>query len=124
MSAKPEIVISSTDYDRLYALLDKLPASATTVLLSDELERAEIIDAKFMPPDVVAMHSTVIFTILSTQKSFTYKLVYPHEAKSNELLSILTPVGSALIGLSVGQEIEWPLGNNRSTTVRIDNIVH
>ena len=124
MTTKPAIVISSTDYDRLYALLDKLPDSATTALLSEELERAEIIDAGSIPPDVVTMHSTVMFTILSTQKSFTYKLVYPHEAKSNELLSILTPVGSALIGLSVGQEIEWPLGNNRSTTVRIDNIVH
>jgi len=123
MSAKPKIMISFRDYDRLYAVLDKLPISVTTELLADELERAQLVDDGGLPPTVVAMHSTVMFTLLATKKSFTYKLVYPHEATSNQLLSILTPVGSALIGLSAGQEIQWPLDNGRSTTVRIDKVV-
>lgn len=124
MTQQPQIMISASDYDLLYEMLEKLPDSEATEKLAGELERAEIIDAESMPSDVVTMHSTVMFTILSSQKSFTYKLVYPSEAKASELLSILTPVGSALIGLSVGQEIEWPLGNNRSTTVRIDKVLH
>jgi len=123
MTSKPQIMISESDYDQLYAMLDKLPDNDAAKRLADELERAEIIAVESMPSNVVAMHSTVKFTILSTQKSFTYKLVYPHEATSNDLLSILTPVGSALIGLSVGQEIEWPLERNRSTLVRIDKVV-
>ncbi len=123
MLTKPGILISTTDYDRLYIMLDKLPGSEATARLADELERAEILDPATMPPNVVTMHATVMFTLLSTQKSFTYKLVYPQEAVSAELLSILTPVGSALIGLSVGQEIEWPMERNRSTLVRIDKVV-
>lgn len=51
----------------------------------------------------------VTFTVLTTKKTFTYTLVYPHEVNADDKLSVLTPVGSALLGLSIGQEIERPL---------------
>lgn len=124
MLAKPKIVVSSDDYKRLYAIMDNIPDSDAIDRLEDELERAEIVDPESMPDNVVAMHSTVTFTVLSTQKTFTYTLVYPHESDTNGQLSVLTPVGSALLGLAVGQEIEWPLDGNRSTWVRIDKILH
>ncbi len=120
---KPKIVVSSDDYKRLNTMLDNMPDSAAIDRLVDELERAEILDSQNMPADVVAMHSTVTFTVLSTRKTFTYTLVYPHEADTSDQLSVLTPVGSALLGLSVGQEIEWPLDDNRITRVRIDAIL-
>lgn len=123
MLPKPKIIISSDDYQRLHAMLENMPDSAATDRLVNELERAEIMKPENMPDNVVTMHSTVTFTVLSTQKTFTYTLVYPHEANPDGRLSILAPVGSALIGLSVGQEIEWPLDGNRNTRVRIDQIV-
>lgn len=124
MLPKPKIMVSSDDYIRLHSMLDNMPDSAAVDRLVDELERAEIINSENMPENVVTMHSTVTFTVLSTRKTFTYTLVYPHEANSDGRLSVLTPVGSALIGLSVGQEIEWPLDDNRKARVRIDAILN
>lgn len=122
MLSKPEVMVSASDYERLNALLDELPDSDVVERLIDELERAEIVDPDKVPANVVAMQSTVTFTVLSTQKTFTYMLTYPHEATTSNKLSVLTPVGSALLGLSVGQEIEWPLEANKSTRVRIDEV--
>lgn len=122
MSAQPHILVSRDDYERIHNMLEKLPDSKATDLLVDELERAEVIDTNKLPENRVAMHSRVTFTVLTTQKTFTYKLVYPHEITTEEDLSILTPVGSALLGLSVGQEIEWPLEGGKNTRVRIDAI--
>lgn len=122
MSAKPEIIVSTDDYNRLHALLENLPDNSTVERLIDELERATVVATETMPEDVVRMQSRVVFTVLSTRKTFTYRLVYPHETTGENTLSILTPVGSALLGLSVGQEIEWPLESGKSTLVRIDSV--
>lgn len=120
MPLQPEILVTEEDYNRLYSLIEKMPASDATERLADELERAELIEREKIPANVVTMHSTVTFTIVNTRKTYTWQLVYPHEANTDNKLSILTPVGSALLGLSVGQEIEWPLDKNKSTRVRID----
>lgn len=117
---RPEILVTKNDYNRLYTLIEKLPASDATARLADELERADLIESDEIPENVVAMHSTVTFTLVNTHKTYTYQLVYPHEANAEAKLSVLTPVGSALLGLAVGQEIEWPLDKNKSTRVRID----
>lgn len=122
MLPKPNVIVSSSDYERLHAYLDGLPDSSAVDRLIDELERAEVVDTDKMPDNVVIMNSTVTFTILSSQKTCTYTLVFPHEATSAGALSVLTPVGSALLGLSVGQEIEWPVDGNKTTRVRIDAI--
>lgn len=122
MLIKPEIIISQTDYNGLNSLLDRIPESNATELLIDELERAKIVEEDTLSDSVVRMHSVVTFTVNSTKQTFTLKLVYPHEASENDTISILTPVGGALIGLSVGQSIQWPLDNDRSTTVHIDAI--
>ena len=124
MLSKPDIVVSSTDYNRLGAMLDNLPQTEITDLLTAELERARILDAGQMQPDVVMMHTTVKFTVLSTGRESTYTLAYPREVNgSDDKLSVLTPVGSALIGMSVGQEIEWPLPGGKATRVRIDKVL-
>lgn len=124
MQSKPDIVVSSTDYNRLGAMLDNLPQTEITDLLTAELERARILETEQMPPDVVMMHTTVKFTVLSTGRESTYTLAYPREVNgSADKLSVLSPVGSALIGLSVGQEIEWPLPGGKATRVRIDKVV-
>lgn len=122
MLAKPELTVSSDDYARLYSLLESMPDSETADQLMDELERAVVVEKQELPPNVVAMHSKVTFTVVSTNRTFTYKLVYPQEATEENTLSVLTPVGSALLGLSVGQEIEWPLSGKKMSLVRLDSI--
>ncbi len=123
MKKQPKVLISRDDYRRLNALLDSMPASDAIMRLIDELERAEIVDAEKMPKNVVVMNSKVTFTVLSTKSTFTYTLVYPQQAGTKDTLSILTPVGSALLGLSIGQEIEWPLPDGKTTRVRIDALL-
>jgi regulator of nucleoside diphosphate kinase len=122
MLAKPDVTVSSEDYARLSALLDSMPETPASDRLMEELERAVVVESDELPPNVVAMHSKVTFTVLSTHRTFTYRLVYPHEATGDDTLSVLTPVGSALLGLSVGQEIEWPLNGQKTTLVRLDAI--
>lgn len=123
MKKQPKVMISRDDYRRLNAMLDNMPPSDAVMRLIDELERADIVDPEKMPKNVVMMNSTVTFTVLSTSSTFTYTLVYPQQAGAENTLSVMTPVGSALLGLSIGQEMEWPLPDGKTTRVRIDALV-
>jgi len=119
---KPKIIVSNEDYDGIQAMLEKEDFMPSHDLLIDELDRAKIVPNNKLPINVVRMNSTVTFTMQSTNKTFSLTLVYPRDVKESGTLSILTPVGSALIGLSIGQEIEWPLDKNKSTVVHIDTV--
>ena len=119
---KPKIIVSIEDYDGIQAMLEKEDFMPSHDLLIDELDRAKIVPNNKLPINVVRMNSTVTFTMQSTHKTFSLTLVYPRDVKESGTLSILTPVGSALIGLSIGQEIEWPLDKNKSTVVHIDTV--
>lgn len=111
MSTKPEITISSLDSDRLYELIDSLPKNSSVGIpeLEQELARAKTVEPSQVPPTLVTMNSTVRFSVESSQDEFLLTLVYPKDiSSSNKNISILAPVGSALLGLSQGDEIEWP----------------
>jgi len=111
MSTKPEIIVSSLDADRLYNLLDSLPKNSLVGIsgLEEELTRANIVEPEEVPSTVVTMNSTVKFSVESSQEEFELTLVYPKDLDaSGTKISILAPVGSALLGLSQGDEIEWP----------------
>ena len=78
-------------------------------LLLEEIDRAAICDRRDIPQDVVTMGSSVTFIDEKSGAERTVRLVYPAEADIAEgRMSILTPVGAGLIGLSVGQSINWP----------------
>ncbi|USI78789.1 nucleoside diphosphate kinase regulator [Sphingopyxis sp. USTB-05] len=78
-------------------------------LLLEEIDRAAICGRADIPSDVVTMGSSVTFTDEKSGAERTIRLVYPAEADiSAGRMSILTPVGAGLIGLSVGQSINWP----------------
>lgn len=111
MKARPAILISAVDADRLESLLDSLPGNAFMgrAELESELARAQVVDPKDIPPTVVTMNSTVRFKVESSKDEFELTLVYPKDADSSgNTISILAPVGSALLGLAQGDEIEWP----------------
>ena len=127
MSTRPKVVISSLDADRLESLLDSLPEQAFPgkAELEGELARADIVDPKDVPETVVSMNSTVRFRVESSSEEFNLTLVYPKDMDSSgEKISILAPVGSALLGLSRGDQIEWPKPGGGLLRVRIEEIIY
>jgi regulator of nucleoside diphosphate kinase len=124
---KPKLVISSQDLERLESLLESLPDQAFPGKndLEAELARAEVVDPKQIPPNVVTMNSTVRFRIESSSDEFHLTLVYPKDADaSGGTISILAPVGSALLGLSRGDVIEWPKPGGGMLRVRIEEVTY
>ncbi|ELA8168763.1 nucleoside diphosphate kinase regulator [Vibrio parahaemolyticus] len=125
MSENNSIYISSLDMNRITALLDKMPnIAAELVELEAELDRATVLEPEEMPPNVVTMNSTVEFKFAGEERTMTKTLVYPSELKSSDDISIFAPVGSALIGLSVGQKLDWPMPNKQVKTIEIVDITY
>jgi regulator of nucleoside diphosphate kinase len=76
-----------------------------------------------MPPNVATMNSTKRFAIEPSGKEFELTLSYPEDVQGQSgRISILAPVGSALLGLSVGQEIEWPVAGGEIVRVRVIDV--
>ena len=112
---KPNIRISKTDYSRLSALA--APVAARNPNISDELfaelDRARVVADGSVSADIVQMGSTVTFKP-DTGEAMTVTLVFPGDADISEgKVSILTPIGTALIGLSIGQSIMWTARDGR-----------
>lgn len=127
MNARPKIVISSLDAVRLEKLLDSLSDGAFPgkAELEAELATAKIVDPQDVPPTVVSMNSTVRFRVESSSDEFSLTLVYPKDMDSSgNKISILAPVGSALLGLSQGDQIEWPKPGGGLLRVRIEEVVY
>jgi len=120
---RPPIVVSSLDMERLEHLLDSLPAAQgdTRDTLLEELARAELVEPEDMPLDVVTMNSRVRFVLDGGAEEFDMSLAYPKDLDgAPDKLSVLTPVGTALLGLRVGDSIDWtrPDGGRFDLTVR------
>ena len=117
----PEIVLGGTDHARLTSLanaaFDTVPDTAEELL--SELERAQVVADEKVPRDVVRMGSVVEFESAGGRKRVT--LVFPPEADiAAGKVSVLTPVGAALIGLAKGQSIDWTArdGTSHALTIR------
>jgi regulator of nucleoside diphosphate kinase len=121
-NAKPPVILSVGDYERLSALTHlaskQMPSLAEE--LSEEIERARVLARGKHPRSNVFMNSQVEFRDDTTGKIQQVTLVYPEEADlSQRRISVLTPVGTALIGLGIGASIRWktPSGEARKLTV-------
>ena len=121
-SALPDITLTRRDADRLDSLIDAFDlfrAGPTGTFLLNEIGRARIVDAPAAPAGVVAMGSIVTFRD-ETGRTTTARLVYPEDAAGEGgTISILTPGGAALLGLSEGQSISYaaPGGHRKRLTV-------
>lgn len=127
MSTKQKIIITSTDAERLEALLDSLPDDAFPgkTDLEEELERAVIVAPQDVPPTVVTMNSTVKFKLLPSDNEFCLTLVYPRGGdEAGQTISIFAPVGSALLGLSQGDKIKWSRPGGGILQVAIEEVVY
>lgn len=123
--SKPVIVLTKIDLERLERLIENTPTAQFPgkAALEAELERAEVVEPSAIAPTVVTMNSTVRFRELPAGSEFNRTLVYPRDAGKEGTISILAPVGTALLGLKVGDEIEWPSPKGTTITVCIEEIV-
>ncbi|WP_426369676.1 nucleoside diphosphate kinase regulator [Pseudocolwellia sp. HL-MZ7] len=124
---KPNITISLIDAERLDRLLDTLDEKSFPNLddLLVELDRANIVAPEEVPANVVTMNSTIVFTVASTEKEFSLTLVYPKDiTTAGDKISILAPVGSALLGLSEGDEISWPKPGGGDLLVKVSKVTY
>jgi len=122
VSMRPSIQLGAADAERLSALALRCETSAPEVaeLLFGELERARIRPDAALPADVVRPGSRVEFIDEAHGERRTVTLVYPAEADiAAGRVSVLTPVGVGLLGLSPGQTILWPDREGARRTLRI-----
>jgi len=122
MSALPPITVTTLDAARLGALICTRVGTAyrqEARRLRDELRRAIVLPSEEIPHTVVTMNSRVVFAELETRQSREITLVYPWNARDRGALSILSPVGTALLGLQVGDAIRWPVGEVDVHTFRV-----
>jgi regulator of nucleoside diphosphate kinase len=93
--------------------------------LKCELERAVLVSSEKVPPDVATMNSLVRYTDELEGASKTVALVYPPVARRAQgVVSVLAPIGSALIGLSEGQTIEWGFPDGSRRRIRLEEVLH
>jgi len=121
-SRKPPIHLSEADYDVIadlaLAMQKRAPDLATLIL--DEINRAKIHGEGKLPADVVTLGSEVAYLDDSTGEERRLRLVLPQDADiAAERISVMTPVGAGLIGMSVGREISWPTPDGRPRVLRI-----
>jgi len=93
--------------------------------LRRELERAIVVSSAAVPPDIATMNSRVPYTDEKDGATRTVSLVYPIEADAAKgKVSVLAPVGTALLGLSEGQSIEWDFPDGSRRRLKLEQVVH
>ncbi|MBU1859916.1 nucleoside diphosphate kinase regulator [Pseudomonas guineae] len=108
MTSTSSLTITRLDLQRLEHLLDSLDdLGPNAVALQAELDRADVVGHDEVPAGVVTMNSRVHCREESSGKDYHLTLVYPQDAGGEGSVSVLAPVGTALLGLSVGQHIDW-----------------
>lgn len=130
MGKQTNIYITKVDHERLTKLIEiarEREGDANRKYLDrleEELERAEVVQQKDIPADVITMRSTVRLKDLDTSEEMTYQLMFPTEANFDEgKISVLAPIGTAMIGYRRGDVIEWevPSGVRR---LRVEEVLY
>lgn len=123
------IFITEPDMDQLSHLVDGLRQTVGTdpaqvKMLETELDRAVIVSPFVISPDVVTMHSRVRVRDVNSNQDSTYTLVFPRDADfSHGKISVLAPVGTAILGCRIGDVIEWNVpGGTRK--LRIEEVLY
>lgn len=121
---KPAITLSASDHEKLSRLAESIAErnpDLSEQLLS-ELDRARVVADGKLSASIVRMGSTLSYSTDSSEAR-TVTLVFPGEADiSSGKISILTPIGAALIGLSQGQSIDWAMRDGRVGRLTVESV--
>jgi regulator of nucleoside diphosphate kinase len=121
MPNKPRLTVTIQDFDRIQDTLHAARGLCTDQL-EQEISCAKLVDPEDISPQVVTMNSELIYEDVATGVRRNLRLVYPHEADADRgWVSVLAPLGNAVIGLREGQQIDWvmPGGARRLKIVEI-----
>ncbi|MBP0950941.1 nucleoside diphosphate kinase regulator [Pseudomonas sp. 20GA0080] len=121
MNTAPSLILTRLDVQRLESLIDSQDDSTPGVqALQAELDRAEqVVGHDEVPDGVVTMNSRVHCREESSGKDYHLTLVYPKDAGVDGTVSVLAPMGSALLGLQVGQHIDWPAPGGKTLKLNL-----
>ncbi|MEE4672281.1 nucleoside diphosphate kinase regulator [Pseudomonas alliivorans] len=121
MNTAPSLILTRLDIQRLESLIDSQDDSTPGVqALQAELDRAEqVVGHDEVPDGVVTMNSRVHCREESSGKDYHLTLVYPKDAGVDGTVSVLAPMGSALLGLQVGQHIDWPAPGGKTLKLNL-----
>jgi regulator of nucleoside diphosphate kinase len=119
------ITVTRLDVERLRGILGQEASAAqhrVAEQLETELERARVVASHDVAPNVVTMNSTVVF---EDDRGIRREvdLVYPQDAGPGRL-SVLSPMGAALLGLAVGDEIEWPMPDGSTSVLKAVEVLY
>ena len=126
-TARPRIVIASGEHARLMDLADKAVEKNVDIaeFLLEELSRAFVVPDGDCADNVVRVGSHVTYREDSTSRVRRITLTYPRDANiEHNRISVLTPIGAALIGLSVAQTIEWPTPDGRMDAITVLDVAN
>ncbi|NRF71175.1 nucleoside diphosphate kinase regulator [Aquincola sp. S2] len=120
-----ERTLTDLDHARLKRLLAGTPAGqATSAALRTAMDNADLVPARAVPPDVVTMYSRVRLVASTTSQPQVLTLCYPEDAEPAEgFVSVLSPVGSALLGLRVGSLAAWQTPSGQEVRARVSAIL-
>ena len=107
LDQRPAIVLTEDDRSRLTALVEMSAEEDVARFLREEIARAAIVRTELAGRSLITMGSRVRFVERGSSRIQEVELAYPEEADERGRISVLTPVGSALIGLGPGQSIGW-----------------
>lgn len=125
MTHPAHIHLTSLDRERLERLVAFSRKSENILALEELLEHAVVVSPMEVAPEVATMNSRIRFRDEDTGEEDSVTIVYPAEADpSLGRISVLAPVGSALLGLTVGDVIEWPIPRGRRRNLRITSILY
>jgi len=121
----PPLVLTSSIIDRLrgvaHAAMRNAPEVAEQLLA--EIERADVVSPEEMPATVVAIGNWVTYQDMTSGSIRTIQLVLPHEADTaSQRISVVSPIGAALIGLSVGQVMAWHIHDQQVRQLTVLNV--
>ena len=120
-----KVYLTDKDLRRLKRLLGHNHEGRDLQPLLDGLDRATVVPEELIPPNVVTMNSRVRFMDLNTHEESEATVVYPERASEEKgRVSVLKPVGAALLGLSVGDTVAWPLPGGGEKNLRILEVLY
>lgn len=121
----PPVLLDATQVERLYGLAESLSEREPEVAerLLDEINRAAVVAPGEIPPEVVTIGSSVTYYDETRHGEKTVTVVFPQDANiSSQCISVLTPIGAALIGLAKGSSINWHTRNGEVRNLTITRV--
>lgn len=122
MSSTPPITVATEDRQELQKLVERHSGSEVAELLEVELDRAKVVPLSEVPQGTVVMNSDVEYEDTTSHQRRQLRLVFPPDADPEAgRISVMAPLGCALLGLTVGQEIDWqmPGGQRRLRVISV-----